>query len=635
MCASCCLALNCVYLDNLLLSFLCCRVFLRDLVMESPYDSDMPFSAQTQKHTLTSKSSPKKKTKKRKKDPIKSESKHTKTSNTVNFSSTLPSTSEGFGCNVKPFGLDAEDQFKPVDNQSHLVLSKEALSFSTSPRDFNPVEKSESFSVQESGEVTVSSSPPLNVQASNSSTSYLPRTEPISDQDDSLEDLVAVQSDGFQMLVPKKIALAKGWLFSRADIAPSPNQNSEFCDSIRALQSQVTNLQNQLMFSQHVPTDPSDPDSLESKQSASRMFNLSVLEELCNEDVVSAEEDESRDESLPHQVNRGRKPKRLKFNRTIVKSLDRASRLLRSSKLNKVRKFSELNDQSKVTDMLFTSEGFKVVRGSVNWPLPPKFSEVPIQESSSLPTAHKNQMRIGSGYFKEPQFFKVFTSQSRELEKLVFDALVSVSMVMSSVNSLSKNLGERSDGEFVFYPDDSSDLKQREQLLGILCSSAKVSSDLLAELKANLMALSRDQFLAKSDFRDRESNLLRSLPFDPDSLFPVKEFNEVLTVRQDRRKEDKERPVIDKVYSARQDSTSKFSTPRGSLAFRGKKVRFTPSTFSSKQVRGETTSSPMTNQPARSHSSDSFQQSFRSQRGRGSMLAFGRGSRGSRGGSRY
>ena len=126
---------------------------LRDLAMESPYDSDMPFSAQTQKHTI--KSSPKKKTKKRKKDPIKSECKHTKSSNTDNFNSTLPPISEGFGCTIKPFGLEAEDQSKPVDNQSHLVLSKEALSFSTSPRDFNSVGRSESFSVQESGEVTV------------------------------------------------------------------------------------------------------------------------------------------------------------------------------------------------------------------------------------------------------------------------------------------------------------------------------------------------------------------------------------------------------------------------------------------------------------------------------------------------
>ena len=65
------------------------------------------------------------------------------------------------------------------------------------------------------------------------SAAYVPRTESISDPDEGLEDLVAVQSDGFQMLVPKRVALAKGWFFSRADIAPFPSQNFFFRSPIQ------------------------------------------------------------------------------------------------------------------------------------------------------------------------------------------------------------------------------------------------------------------------------------------------------------------------------------------------------------------------------------------------------------------
>ena len=68
---------------------------LRDFAMESPlYDSDMPFLAQIQNH---SKSSPKKRPTKRRKDTAKSES---------NMLKPLVQkvTILNYGCTIKPFG---------------------------------------------------------------------------------------------------------------------------------------------------------------------------------------------------------------------------------------------------------------------------------------------------------------------------------------------------------------------------------------------------------------------------------------------------------------------------------------------------------------------------------------------------
>ena len=276
-------------------------------------------------------------------------------------------------------------------------------------------------------------------------------------------------------------------------------------------------------------------ETVDPKFSTMRRDNLNFLSRLNSEDVLEVSDISEGEDDLPHSVNRKKTVKRLKFNKCILSALQSSERLLRSEKVNKAQKLSSLGPEDKASEMLYTSENSKVIYGNQNWPLPVTFAEVPLQQASHLPQVAKEKLKPDRfPSYKEPDNIFLQMKQYKHLEKGIFYVLQALSMTMTAVNALSSNLGRKENGNFMFYPDSDSNLSDRQHCLGLVCSSAKVACKLTADIKANLMAISRDTLLAKTDFNHSEKRQLRSLPFDPDCAFPMDNLIEMCEAKKAR-----------------------------------------------------------------------------------------------------
>ena len=464
--------------------------------------------------------------------------------------------------------------------------------------------------------------------------------------------LVSVlDSAGNKMLIEKDLAVEYNLNFEEAslpnpDISSSPASPLPDSQSshVNVLYEKIAMLENFIHGNRGFEdTDDQLPsteknETVDPKLSTMRKDNLNFLFRLNSEDVLEVSDVSEGEDDLPHSVNRRKTVKRLKFNKCITSALQSSERLLRSEKVNKTQRSSTLGPDDKASEMLYTSENYKVVYGKQNWPLPVNFTQVPLQQCSQLPQVAKDKIKPDKyPTFREPSNFVLQMKQAKHLEKGLFYVLQALSMTMTAINALSSNLGRKEDGNFLFYPDSESNLPDREHCLGLLCSSAKVACKLTAEIKANLMAISRDHFLTKTEFNQSEKRQLRSLPFDSDSLFPMENLVEMCEVKNARLEAAAQSKLLKQATAANSIQTNKTKTQsnfepydsRNRQGGRGKNYSFRPSSFRSFNTQSRSQrGGPFSTRRRESQvfsPSQSFHSSQASNTGRGSFRGRRRG----------